>query len=162
MSEKTTIRTDLDAGTMYVERVFDAPRELVFKAWSEADRLKQWWGPKDWTVPFCTVDFRVGGVWHYCMQGPDGTQSWGKGIYTEIAAPSRIVYTDMFSDEAGNASPSMPEIGISVDFLDEGGKTRVVSRADFGSREALESLLQMGMVEGMTQTWDRLEQYLAA
>jgi uncharacterized protein YndB with AHSA1/START domain len=162
MAEKTTVNADLEAKLLHVERVFDAPRELVFKAWSEAERLSQWWGPRQWPTTYCTVDFRVGGVWHYCMTGPDGTQSWGKGLYSEILPPERIVYTDTFSDEAGNSLPGMPATVITVEFIDlGGGKTKLVSRAEFGSKEDLESLMKMGMVQGLTETWDRLEEYLA-
>jgi len=161
MPEKTTVTTNLDEKALLIERVFDAPRELVFKAWSDPERLAQWWGPKGWTLPVCTVDFQAGGVWHYCIQGPDGEQSWGKAVYSEIVPPERIVYTDGFSDEAGNLAPGMPVIKISVEFIAEGGKTRIVSRAETASKEELESLLQMGMVEGLKQTLDRLEEYLA-
>jgi len=161
MAEKTTVNADLEAKSLLVERVFDAPRELVFKAWSEAERLSQWWGPRLWPTTYCTVDFRLGGVWHYCMTGPDGTQSWGKAVYTEIVPPERIVYTDMFSDEAGNSLAGMPTMVITVEFVDLGGKTKLVSRAEFASKEELESLVQMGMVQGLTETWDRLEEYLA-
>jgi uncharacterized protein YndB with AHSA1/START domain len=161
MSEKTTITPDVEAKQLTLERVFDAPRELVFKAWSEAERLKQWWGPKSWPLVYCEVDFQPGGVWHYAMQGPDGTKSWGKGVYTEIVVPSRIAFTDGFSDEAGNINESMPTMTIAVDFIDEGGKTRVVSRAEFASSEDLEALIKMGMIEGVKETWDLLEEYLA-
>jgi len=108
MIDRTDVNADLEALTLKVERVFAAPRDLVFKAWSEVDRLAQWWGPTGWTLPVCTVDFRPGGVWHYCMQGPGGEQSWGKAVYSEIVPGHRIVYTDSFSDEAGNSVPGMP------------------------------------------------------
>jgi uncharacterized protein YndB with AHSA1/START domain len=161
MAEKTTVATNVDEQALLIERVYNAPRELVFKAWSEPERLAQWWGPKGWTLPVCNVDFRLGGVWHYCMQGPDGEQSWGKAVYSEIVPPERIAYTDGFSDEAGNLNPDMPAMVISIDFVAEGDKTRMVSRAQFASKEDMESLLQMGMIEGLTQTLDRLDEYLA-
>jgi uncharacterized protein YndB with AHSA1/START domain len=161
MIDRTDITTDLDELTLTVERVFAASRDLVFKAWSEAERLAQWWGPTGWTVPFCKVDFQAGGVWHYCMQGPGGEQSWGKAVYNEIVPGERITFTDAFSDEAGNTVAGMPVMTISVDFIDEGGTTRVVSRTKFASKDELENLLQMGVVEGIKQTWDRLEEYLA-
>ena len=161
MAEKMMVNTDLDAGIMVVERVFDAPRDRVFRAWSEAEALSQWFGPKDWTVPFCDVDFRPGGVWHYCMQGPGGEQSWGKSTYEEIIPPERIVYTDAFSDEQGNVNADLPVTRVVLEFIDEGGKTRIVSRSQFGSREDLQSVLDMGMVEGVSQTLDRLDEYLA-
>jgi uncharacterized protein YndB with AHSA1/START domain len=95
------------------------------------------------------------------MQGPSGEQSWGKAVYNEIVDGRRIVFTDSFSDEAGNTVPGMPVMTISVDFIDEGGKTRIVSVSKFASKDELEGLLKMGVVEGVTQTWDRLDEYLA-
>ena len=92
-----------------VERVFDAPRELVWQAWTEPEHLAHWWGPQGWTLPVCTVDFRPGGIWHYCMRGPEGEESWGKATYREIVEPERIVYLDAFADEAGNPVEGMPE-----------------------------------------------------
>jgi uncharacterized protein YndB with AHSA1/START domain len=162
MAEKTQVTTNLDERTLLVERVYDAPRDLVFKAWTEPERLKQWFGPKGWTLPVCKIDFRPGGTWHYCMEGPGGEKSWGLGTYNEIVVPERIVYTDAFSDEQGNIADGMPVMAISVEFIDEGGKTRIVSRTNFGTREELESLVQMGMLEGLNETWDRLEVYLAS
>ena len=144
-----------------MERVFDAPRELVWQAWTKPEHLVHWWGPKGWTLPVCKVDFRPGGVWHYCMRGPEGEESWGKAIYREIVEPERIVYLDTFSNEAGNPVEGMPEIIITVTFEDLDGKTKLATHAQFASAADLESVLAMGMVEGLTQTWDRLEAYLA-
>ncbi len=79
----------------------DAPRDLVFKAWTEPERLMRWWAPKGWTTPFCKIDLRPGGVFHYCMRSPEGRDFWGKGVYREVVEPSLLVYTDSFSDEEG-------------------------------------------------------------
>ncbi|MCC6960828.1 MAG: SRPBCC domain-containing protein [Dehalococcoidia bacterium] len=138
-------------------RRFDAPRELVWMAYSEAEHLKQWWGPKGWTTDPCTVDFRPGGVWHYCMKG-DGMESWGKAVYQDIAAPERIVYLDAFSDEAANSFP--PEMLITLDFVDEGGATLLRSTSTFPSEEDLQTVLGMGVVDGIGQTMDCLDEYL--
>jgi uncharacterized protein YndB with AHSA1/START domain len=143
-----------------MERVFDAPRELVFKAWSDPEFLKQWWGPKGWTLPVCNVDFRPGGVWHYCMQGPGGEEAWGKAIYREIVAPERIVYMDYFSDAEGNVAEGTPETQSTVIFTDHNGQTKVTARAQFASAEDLQTTLDMGMAEGMGETFDRLADYL--
>ncbi len=79
---------------LVITRVFDAPRDLVFKAWTEPERLMRWWGPKGFTTPFCKVDLRPGGVFHYCLRSPEGRDVWGKGVYREIVEPERIIYTD--------------------------------------------------------------------
>jgi uncharacterized protein YndB with AHSA1/START domain len=84
-----------------ISRTFDAPRELVFKAFTDVDRLKHWWGPKGFKVMTSPIDLRPGGIYHYSLQAPDGTAMWGRFAYREIAAPERIVYVSSFSDEKG-------------------------------------------------------------
>lgn len=151
---------DLEKRELVMERIFDAPRELVFKAWTEPELVKQWWGPKGWTLPVCNMDFRPGGVWHYCMRGPDGMESWGKAVYREIVEPERIVYIDTFSDAEGNQPENMPEMVITVTFTEENGQTKLTSRTQFATAEELEAVLEMGAVEGMNDTLDRLADLL--
>jgi uncharacterized protein YndB with AHSA1/START domain len=141
-------------------RVFAAPRKLAWQAWSDCAHLSHWWGPKDWTLPVCKMDFRPGGIWHYCMRSPAGEESWGRAIYHEIIEPERIVYTDAFADATGNPSADMPEMLITVTFEELEGKTTITTRTQFASAADLEAILAMGMVEGMTETWNRLEAYL--
>lgn len=159
MSNKT--KTTTAGQQLTVERIFDAPRTLVFDAWSKPELLAQWWGPKGWTLPVCNLDLRPGGVWHYCMRGPAGEESWGKAIYHEIVAPERIVYTDYFSDAEGNISEKMPAASITLLFAEQDGKTKVTSYAQYPTAADLETVIKMGMIEGMTETLDRLDQYLA-
>lgn len=142
-------------------RTFNATPEQVFKAWTDAEALKQWWGPRSWPTVYCTVDLRTGGAWHYCMRSVDGGQeSWGKAIYEEIAAPERLVYVDAFSDKDGNVFP--PQMHVTVRFIAEGGRTRVESLAVFESAAERQKVLEMGVVAGMTETQDRLDEYLAS
>ncbi|AHV99595.1 SRPBCC domain-containing protein [Paenibacillus sp. 7124] len=159
--------TRVEGQELVLERVFDAPRELVFKAFSEAEHLKHWWGPRGWTLPVCNIDFRPGGVWHYCMKCVDekqgdfyGMESWGKAVYEEIVEPESIVYTDYFSDAEGNVTDGMPSSQITMIFVEQEGKTKVISRGRFESAEALKTVMEMGMEQGITETWDRLEEYL--
>ncbi|MBD2868168.1 SRPBCC domain-containing protein [Paenibacillus arenilitoris] len=154
---------------LVLERVFDAPRELVFSMFKEPEHLKHWWGPKGWDLPVCNLDFRPGGVWHYCMKCVDesfgeyyGMESWGKGIYKEIDEPDTIVYTDYFSDAEGNMNDEMPSTDVTMQFIDLDGRTKLVSRSEYVSAEALKSVIDMGMMEGVTETWDRLEERLNA
>jgi uncharacterized protein YndB with AHSA1/START domain len=156
-----SISTTTEPPELVMERTFDAPRALVWRAFTEPERLQHWWGPKGWTLPVCTLDLRVGGVWHYCMRGPAGEEGWGKAVYREIVEPERIVYSDAFSDADGNVAEGMPQMLITVEFADHDGKTKVTSRARFASAADLEATLGMGAVEGMTDTWDRLADYLA-
>jgi len=154
---------------LVLERVFNAPRELVFEVFSTAEHLKHWWGPRGWEVPFCTVDFQPGGRWHYCMKCTDrsqadfyGMESWGLGIYREIDAPARIVYTDYFSDAEANINESMPPTLATLTFEQVEGGTKVTSRAAYTSEEGLKMVMDMGMLQGVTETWDRLAEHLEA
>lgn len=152
---------------LILERVFDAPRELVFKAFSEAEHLKHWWGPRGWTLTVCNIDFRPGGTWHYCMKCIDekqgdfyGYESWGKAVYLEIVEAEKIVYVDYFSDAEGNEAENMPSSKNTITFVEHEGKTKLVSRAQYASTEALKAVLDMGMEQGITETWDRLAEHL--
>lgn len=153
---------------LVLERVFGAPRELVFQMFKEPKHLKRWWGPRGWELPVCSVDFRPGGVWHFCMKCVDenqgeyyGMESWGKVVYEDIDEPEWLVYTDYFSDADGNVNEAMPSTHVTMQFIDLGGRTKIVSRSRYASAEALETVLDMGMLQGITQTWDRLEERLA-
>jgi len=141
----------------------------VFQMYKDPEHLKQWWGPRGWEVPVCTVDFRPGGVWHYCMKCVDqsqgeffGMEAWGKAVYGEIVEPETIVYTDYFSDAEGSENPDMPSTKVTLTFVDLGDKTKIVSRSEYATAEALKTVLDMGMMEGFSQTWDRLEERLDA
>ena len=147
---------------LVVTRVFDAPRELVFQAWTEAEHLIHWWAPKTWTTTSCNVDLRPGGSFRYCMRAPDGSQVCGLGIYREIVAPERLVYTDMFADADGNpvppthygASPEYPaETLITVIFEEQDSRTRVTLRQ--GVPPNLKE--RDGMVQGWNEMLDHLQ-----
>ncbi|MEQ2528218.1 SRPBCC domain-containing protein [Bacillaceae bacterium CLA-AA-H227] len=165
----TKMISKVEGNVLILEREFDAPKELVFKAFSEPEHLKQWWGPSGWTVPVCNVDFRPGGVWHYCMKCVDenqgeffGMESWGKGVYEEIIQDEKIVYRDYFSDAEGNEAEGMPSTRVTLLFEEQDGKTKLINRAEYDSSEALKTVLDMGMEQGITETWDRLEEHLAS
>lgn len=150
---------------LVVSRIFAAPRSLVWRAWTECEHLQRWWAPAGWSVPVCKMDFRVGGTWHYCMKGPmpDGSvvESWGLTVYQEIVAPERIVALDQFADAEGNVSAEMPKMLNTITFTEVDGQTQVISHNEFAAAEDLETVIQMGMEEGMTQSWDQLDELLA-
>jgi uncharacterized protein YndB with AHSA1/START domain len=117
---------------MTITRTFNAPCKLVWKAWTEPEHFKKWWGPKIFTCPVAQIDFRVGGKYLWCMHGPDGKDYWTTGVYKEIVPFKRIVYTDSFADEKGNFVPpsyyGMPgewpkELLVTVTFEEENGNT---------------------------------------
>jgi uncharacterized protein YndB with AHSA1/START domain len=103
---------------LMIERTFDAPPALVWKAWSDPKHLMRWWGPEHFTAPVAKIDFRVGGAYLLCMESPDGQRYYSTGAYTEIIPYERIAYTDTFADADGNrVSPTY--YGMSADFPEE-------------------------------------------
>ena len=147
--------------------VFDAPRHMVFDAWTKPELLMRWFGgPREWKLTTCEIDLRVGGTLHGCMRSPEGEDYWFKGIFHEITPPERLVYTDSFADAEGNAvSPAeygMPdwpmESTVTLTFEAEGeGKTRFTLR-HAGLPEGTGS----DMTEaGWSQSFDRLAEYVA-
>lgn len=119
---------------LVITRVFDAPRELVFKTWTDPEHVAKWFGPGAFTVPFCTIDLRVGGTFLYCMRSPEGQNFWGRGVYREIVEPERLVYIDTFADEKGNPVPAShygmgddwpTELLVTVTFEEHEGKTKL-------------------------------------
>lgn len=151
---------------LVITRVFDAPRDLVFKAWTERDRMMRWWGPNGFTLPVCNIDVRPGGAYLYCMRSPEGKEYWGKGVYREIVEPERIVCTDRFADEKGDTvspqaygmSPDWPEEAlITVTFDEHGGKTRFTLQ-----HAPLKPGAERDMChQGWSESLDKLENYLA-
>jgi uncharacterized protein YndB with AHSA1/START domain len=152
-------------------RTFDAPRDLVWKAFSEAAHLMQWWGPKDFTMRVGTLDFRPGGLFHYCMTSPDGLEMWGVFVYREIVAPERIVFVSSFSDETGEPvrspfSPTWPlEILNILTLTEHEGKTTLTLRGGpLNATEAERATFEAAhdsVRQGFTGTLDRLAAYLA-
>ncbi len=164
---KTEHRIEGDK-VLVLERVFDAPRELLFRMFGDSEHLKHWWGPRGWDLPVSKLDFRPGGSWLYCMRCVDenqgefyGQESWGKMVFKEIDAPNRLVYTDYFTDAEGNVDDSLPASDTVLEFVDLGGKTKLVSRTEYATPQALKTVLDMGMLQGVSETWDRLEERVA-
>jgi uncharacterized protein YndB with AHSA1/START domain len=161
MNQKTERISDCE---LVLTRTFAAPRHLVWEAYTDCRHLSQWWGPTGWTVPHCQLDLRPGGKWHYCMKGemPDGNviESWGLAVYEEIAAPERLVYRDAFSDAEGNISAEFPRALVTVNLEEVDGKTLLTSHIRYDSAADLETVLNIGMEEGISQTWDRLDDHL--
>jgi uncharacterized protein YndB with AHSA1/START domain len=117
-----------------ITRIFDAPRELVFNAWTDPEQLERWYAPRGCTIQIKMIDVREGGVFHHCIQNPNHHDCWCKGVYREIVAPERIVYTLAISDENGNLiepvdagmDPEWPsETTVTVTFAEDDGKTKV-------------------------------------
>lgn len=147
---------------LIMERIFDAPPHLMFEVWSSCEHLKNWWGPKEWPMDECEMDFREGGKWHFCLRGPnEGDESWGLAVYKEIDKPRKIVYQDNFSDKDGNINEEMPGMLITVELFEHEGKTRYVGTTLFDTPETREKVVEMGVVEGMNSSMERLDNYLS-
>ncbi len=152
---------------MVVTRVFDAPRELVWKAWTEPKYVMQWWGPKDFTAPVCQMDFRVGGKSLFCMKTPDGQEFWNAIEYHEIVPHEKIVSSMYFSDAEGNKIEA-EEVGIEHEAID--GAFDVTLFEDLGDgrtkltligNEPMESARESGQLEGWNQILEKLADVVA-
>jgi uncharacterized protein YndB with AHSA1/START domain len=152
---------------LVITRVFDAPRELVWKTWTEPERVKRWWGPKIFTTPVVKIDLRVGGKNVYCMRGPDGKDYWSTGVYREIVPLERIVTTDSFADKDGNVVPAsyygmsaeFPlQMLVTVTFEEYESKTRLTLRHD-GIPAGTDRDLAQG---GWSESLDKLAALLAS
>jgi uncharacterized protein YndB with AHSA1/START domain len=155
-----------------ISRVFDAPRELLWKAFIEPERMKEWFGPKGSVVVASKMDFRIGGTYHGAMRGADGNVMWAKFVYREIVAPERLVWEHSFSDEAGGLtrhplSPTWPLKLLTTVTLAEapGGKTALTLRwspleATADERNTFDAAHD-GMRGGWGGSFERLDAYLA-
>ena len=163
--------TDTPDHEFVISRVFDAPRELVWKAFTDPEHMKHWWGPKGFTARVAKMDFRPGGSYHYCLRSPDGKDMWGKFVYCEIVAPERMVFINSFSDEHGGLtrhpmSPSWPlEMLSTFTFEEQDGKTTLTIKwipynATEEERKTFDGA-RGGMTQGWTGTLDQLAEYLA-
>jgi uncharacterized protein YndB with AHSA1/START domain len=171
MIEKHNPTEESSVREFVITRVFDVPRELVWKAWTERERLMQWFGPKGFTVPVTKMDFRPGGSFHYCMRSPDGHEMWGKFVYREIVVPERIVLVNSFSDAQGGLtrhpmSPTWPlEMLATTTFTEQGSKTTLTLKwkplnATEEERRTFDGA-HGGMQQGWAGTFEQLTAYLA-
>ena len=154
-----------------ISRVVEAPRERVWKAWTDAGELKKWWGPRGFKVHTCKVDLRPGGIFHYGMSAPDGSDVWGKFVYREIAAPRKLAFIVSFSDPKCGVtrhpwSPNWPlQILSTVEFEAQGqGRTRVTvnwlpHEASDTERQSFEEGRE-SMKQGWGGTLDQFTGYL--
>ena len=152
---------------MVVTRIFDASRELVWKAWTDPKYVMQWWGPKGFSCPACEIDFRVGGKFLYCMRTPDGQEGWNAGEYHEIVPQEKIVYSMYFSDSKGNKIDPA-QLGIEHEAID--GAYDVTIFEDLGNgqtkltfigNEPAESAKNSGQLEGWNQILEKVAEVVA-
>lgn len=154
-------RTRTEGRELIMERDFDAPKELVYAAHVSPDHIARWWGPAGWDTHSYEMAVEPGGIWHYGMRSSeDAQETWGKVTYQEVEANERLVYEDAFADLYGNIIENMPKMLIKLLFSEEENRTTLTSRTLFESDEELQKIIDMHAVEGMSESYDRLEEYL--
>jgi len=165
MENKNSAAVKAAEKQLTVLRYFNAPREVVFKAWTDPERVMRWWGPQGFHTPFCKIELRPGGTFRFCLRSPEGKDLWGKGVYREILKPERLVYENYFSDENGNTvspskygmNPAWPEAAlVTVIFEDRAGRTRLTLSLGVTAELAKLQLAD----RGWNESFDRLAEYL--
>ncbi len=143
---------------LVIERVFEAPRSLVFKAWTDPEHLAQWWGPKGFTNPVCEMDVRPGGAIRIVMRAPDGAEYPMTGVFREIVKPERLVFTNIAVDQKGN--PLIDGL-TTVTFAEHSDKTKLTLHTSAVGLVARAAAMLEGMEAGWTQSLERLAEHLA-
>jgi uncharacterized protein YndB with AHSA1/START domain len=147
---KVTLPSDRE---VLLTRTFDAPRELVWEAFTRPELLKRWFGPRGWSLVVCEVDLRVGGGWRFIMQGPEGQKMGMRGVYREIVRPERSVHVESFDDYPGESI-------VTAVFTEQGGKTTLNATVLYPSQEVRDIVIQSGMEHGAAESYDKLAEVL--
>ena len=162
IATKETAYTRNDANkTITVTREFDAPVELVWKTWSEAELLDHWWAPRPWKANTLSMDFREGGTWLYYMEGPDNSRHYCRADYESIVANKSYKGLDAFCDENGNINTEFPRMTWNVSFNKSGKGTKVEVVITFPTIEDMEKIIEMGFKEGFAAAHGNLDELLA-
>lgn len=154
MPERNSATLTASEQELVIDRTFEAPRDLVWKAWTDAEQMKHWSAPKGFTMPVNEGELRVGGKWRSCMVTPEGKELWLGGEYREIVAPERLVFTHAWDGPDGKPGP---ETLVTVTLTEQGGKTKMNFRqTGFDSVES-----RNGHNDGWSQCFDLLAELLA-
>src|SRR3954449_1887749 len=149
---KVTTPTDRE---IVMTRVFDAPRRLVFDAFTKPELLKRWFGPRGFSLVVCDVDLRVGGGFRFVLRGPDGKDMGMRGVYREIVAPERSVHMESFDDYPG-------ELQVTTVLVEQDGKTTLTATVLYASAEIRDAVIKSGMEHGAAESYDKLAELLAS
>jgi uncharacterized protein YndB with AHSA1/START domain len=161
MTTNSDVLTPQAQKTITIKRTFNLPLDTIWKAWTECESAKKWWGPETYSCPDCTMDFRVGGKYLLSMQGEDGKKIWSGGEFREIDPKKKIVYTDHFADENGNrkeaadygmAGDWAEDLMVTVTFEEVAGKTNMTLR-----HEGLPVDMSEECIKGWQSSFDKLE-----
>ncbi len=152
-TETLKLTTPSDREVVFT-RVFNAPRRLVFEAWTNPKHVTRWMlGPEGWTMPVCEIDLRPGGEWHFVWRRANGTQMEMRGVYREVVPPERLVSTESWGAD-------WPETVNTLLLVEENGKTTMTQTILYPSKDARDAATKTGMKDGAEQSYDRLEAYL--
>jgi uncharacterized protein YndB with AHSA1/START domain len=149
---KVTTPTDRE---IVLTRVFDAPRHLVFDAFTRPELLKRWFGPRGWSLVVCEVDLKVGGGFRFVLRGPDGRDMGMRGVYREIVPPERSVHMESFDDYPGESQ-------VTAVLVEQGGKTTFTATVLYASQEVRDIVIKSGMEHGAAESYDKLAELLAS
>ena len=158
----THVDKDLDALTLTMTAEFAAPLDAVWQVWADPRKLERWWGPPTHPATFVAHDLRPGGRMHYFMTSPEGEHYHGCWAVLAVEAPTAIELDDAFADETGTANPDLPVTRMRLTLTAQGEGTRMDVVSTFGSREAMEQVIAMGVEEGMTEAVNQIDGLLAA
>lgn len=136
-----------------MQRVFDAPRDLVFEAWTSCEHLPHWLGPSAWNMTHCEIDLRPEGAWRYEWTGPEGEELGLSGVYREIDQPELLVSTEVMDGIPGEALNSMR-------LTEEAGRTSMTVTTVYPAKEARDGVVESGMQDGVIESFERLDEYL--
>ncbi len=157
----------VEGNTLKIERTFDASKQSIWAAWADPALFAQWWGPRGWSTTVKEHSFTDGGTLLYGMKCEDeaqgewyGQESWGKMIFEDVKPYDSFGYTDFFTDNEGTVTEGMPSTKVTNELIEVENGVRFVSIGYYKTPEDLETVMKMGMEEGVRQTWDRLEEML--
>ncbi len=156
----TQVVKDLKAKTILVSREFNAPIELVWRAFTESELLDKWWGPAPWRAETKFQDFSVGGYWLYAMVSPENEKHWGRMNYLSINTHKNFELEDVFCDEDGNANNELPVSKGINEFTPTPTGTRVEFKMAYSSAEQIQAIVEMGFEAGITACFEQLNQLL--
>lgn len=157
----TSVERDYDNLKLVLTTEFNAPVAAVWELWADPRKLERWWGPPEWPATFEQFDFHPGGRISYFMTGPDGTKAGGWWQVDEIDPPTVFCFTDGFADQDGNPATNLPTMSARAFLSETATGTQMTLTTSFASREQMDELEAMGMVEGMTAAAGQMDAILA-
>ncbi len=154
--DKTLTITTPSERELAMNRVFDAPRVMVFDALTQPDLVRQWYGPRGWSMIVCEIDLRVDGAWRFVSRQPNGKEVGQRGVYREVVRPERLVNTESWEDW----NPG--ELLVTALLVEDKGKTTLTTTMRFPSQEVRDMLMKAGMTSGAAESYEALDKLLAA